>query len=129
MRRKVAAERDGGIVETRDEIGAKARRDAAFDLIQYGVGESLAEVAVPVGLCLAQMRDRRQRVEGRVPRRRHSAIGDARMVEIEREIVGYDAPVNVAQQPLVAIGRASCRERVCQYVSISVVAVSLNKKK
>src|SRR3546814_18327744 len=26
------------------------------------------------------------------------------------------------------IGRASCRERVCQYVSISVVAVSLTKK-
>src|SRR3546814_14770267 len=26
------------------------------------------------------------------------------------------------------IGRASCRERVCQYVEISVVAVSLNKK-
>src|SRR3546814_13404540 len=26
------------------------------------------------------------------------------------------------------IGRASCRERVCQYVSISVVAVSLNNK-
>src|SRR3546814_18803659 len=25
-------------------------------------------------------------------------------------------------------GRASCRERVCQYVSISVVAVSLKKK-
>src|SRR3546814_13750987 len=25
------------------------------------------------------------------------------------------------------LGRASCRERVCQYVSISVVAVSLNK--
>src|SRR3546814_15500484 len=27
------------------------------------------------------------------------------------------------------IGRASCRGRVCQYVSISVVAVSLKKKK
>src|SRR3546814_15190481 len=27
------------------------------------------------------------------------------------------------------IGRASCRERVCQYVYISVVAVSLKKKK
>src|SRR3546814_19167135 len=26
------------------------------------------------------------------------------------------------------IGRASCRERVCQYVSISVVAVALKKK-
>src|SRR3546814_13902958 len=29
---------------------------------------------------------------------------------------------------IMEIGRASCRERVCQYVSISVVAVSLNKK-
>src|SRR3546814_12546982 len=28
---------------------------------------------------------------------------------------------------LWGIGRASCRERVCQYVSISVVAVSLKK--
>src|SRR3546814_13753398 len=27
------------------------------------------------------------------------------------------------------IGRASCRERVCEYVSFSVVAVSLKKKK
>src|SRR3546814_12308059 len=27
------------------------------------------------------------------------------------------------------IGSASCRERVCQYVSISVVAVSLQKKR
>src|SRR3546814_19313635 len=31
--------------------------------------------------------------------------------------------------PVLEIGRASCRERVCQYVSFSVVAVSLNKKK
>src|SRR3546814_16624711 len=29
----------------------------------------------------------------------------------------------------VEIGRASCRERVCQYVSISVVAGSLQKKR
>src|SRR3546814_20044421 len=29
---------------------------------------------------------------------------------------------------LYEIGRASCRERVCQFVSISVVAVSFNKK-
>src|SRR3546814_16277257 len=28
----------------------------------------------------------------------------------------------------IKIGRASCRERVCQYVYISVVAVSLKKK-
>src|SRR3546814_17485123 len=30
--------------------------------------------------------------------------------------------------PLFEIGRASCRERVCQYVSISVVAEELKKK-
>src|SRR3546814_16427345 len=30
---------------------------------------------------------------------------------------------------LAEIGRASCRERVCQYVSIWVVAVSLKKKR
>src|SRR3546814_16285605 len=29
--------------------------------------------------------------------------------------------------PIPEIGRSSCRERVCQYVSISVVAVSLKK--
>src|SRR3546814_12536782 len=28
-----------------------------------------------------------------------------------------------------AIGRASCRVRVCQYVSVTVVAVALTKKK
>src|SRR3546814_12884390 len=33
-----------------------------------------------------------------------------------------------AGHPENEIGRASCRERVCQYVSISVVAVSLKKK-
>src|SRR3546814_11333258 len=32
-------------------------------------------------------------------------------------------------QPLEQIGKASCRESVCQYVYISVVAVSLTKKK
>src|SRR3546814_18967166 len=32
-------------------------------------------------------------------------------------------------QSALEIGRASCRERVCQYVSISVVAVSFTKNK
>src|SRR3546814_14862948 len=35
---------------------------------------------------------------------------------------------SAASVPLAQIGRASCRERVCQDVSISVVAGSLNKK-
>src|SRR3546814_19141135 len=34
-----------------------------------------------------------------------------------------------AEGAVIQIGRASCRERVCQYVSISVVDVSLKKKK
>src|SRR3546814_18523871 len=32
------------------------------------------------------------------------------------------------ERPRPEIGRASCRDRVCQYVSISVVGVSLKKK-
>src|SRR3546814_16639608 len=44
----------------------------------------------------------------------------------------YDLILLDLQMPGMAgfqeFGRASCRERVCQYVSISVVAVSLNKK-
>src|SRR3546814_12228335 len=37
---------------------------------------------------------------------------------------GFAAHIGAGQ-----IGRASCRERVCQYVYISLVAVSLKKKK
>src|SRR3546814_14015024 len=36
--------------------------------------------------------------------------------------------LRAAAAVLKEIGRASCRGRVCQYVSISVVAVSLKKK-
>src|SRR3546814_20799904 len=35
---------------------------------------------------------------------------------------------NITPGFIAEIGRASCRERVCQYVYISVVAVSLQKK-
>src|SRR3546814_17333925 len=42
--------------------------------------------------------------------------------------LGQLNPLRRAAQPEEQIGRASCRERVCQYVSISVVAVALKKK-
>src|SRR3546814_14200667 len=44
---------------------------------------------------------------------------------------GRELAEDLALEPFLAgeIGRASCRERVCQYVSISVVAVSLKQKK
>src|SRR3546814_18545492 len=49
----------------------------------------------------------------------------ARKHGFEQTKEGFDA---FCENPL-EIGRASCRERVCQYVEISVVAVSLKKKK
>src|SRR3546814_19975158 len=52
-------------------------------------------------------------------------------VESAREPAARALPAYTGQPAhatvLGEIGRASCRERVCQYVSISVVAVSLNK--
>src|SRR3546814_16319178 len=42
---------------------------------------------------------------------------------------GVDREIRVILDPARKIGRASGRERVCQYVYISVVAVSLKKKK
>src|SRR3546814_17197245 len=54
-------------------------------------------------------------------------------------VIPQDAPVvarstippveQVTNPHTLEIGRAACRERVCQYESISVVAVSLKKKK
>src|SRR3546814_19093558 len=41
---------------------------------------------------------------------------------------GNLGPEKAEAVEIVEIGRASCRERVCQYVYISVDAVSLNKK-
>src|SRR3546814_13026737 len=65
------------------------------------------------------------------------AIRDIYHKDIEEVLVEGDEGYKAAKQfmkllmPSHArqIGRASCRERVCQYVSISVVAVALNKKK
>src|SRR3546814_14202834 len=42
--------------------------------------------------------------------------------------IGDPAAPDLTASRVTAIGSASCRERVCQYVSISVVDVSLKKK-
>src|SRR3546814_13108064 len=44
--------------------------------------------------------------------------------DVQHVVLGQVIP----SEPPAANGRASCRERVCQYVSISGVAVSLKKK-
>src|SRR3546814_15485645 len=58
-----------------------------------------------------------------VPRQTRNSIihGDFR---IDNLIFAKDRPKVLAE-----IGRASCRERVCQYVSMSVVPDSLKKKR
>src|SRR3546814_19806550 len=44
------------------------------------------------------------------------------------QVSGEYAMIEAAVAAGVQIGSASCRERVCQYVSVSGVAVSLKKK-
>src|SRR3546814_14209171 len=48
------------------------------------------------------------------------------LIDVALAMTSVDATARV---PGGKIGRASCRERVCQSVEISVVAVSLKKKK
>src|SRR3546814_13421154 len=71
----------------------------------------------------------RQRTAETVPRLPLS--GDP-AIDGDRIIEGADAVAlergDALHQRHTKIGRASCRARVCQYVEISVVAVSLKKK-
>src|SRR3546814_12742034 len=57
------------------------------------------------------------------------ACGTGAAILILSRRAGRDrqVPGRIAAIPHYQIGRASCRERVCQYVSIPVVAVSLKK--
>src|SRR3546814_17256851 len=49
--------------------------------------------------------------------------------DLTADLAGGDELAGLPRQLAREIGRASCRERVCQYVSISVGAGSLKKKK
>src|SRR3546814_14711309 len=52
-----------------------------------------------------------------------------RRLNVQVEVIRALASSTVQFLAAIAqIGRASCRARVCQYVSISVVAVSIKKK-
>src|SRR3546814_12716941 len=53
-------------------------------------------------------------------------ILDGQLQEMDNPALAHAVP---AFAPGMKIGRASCRERVWKYVSISVVDVSLKKKK
>src|SRR3546814_19935287 len=67
---------------------------------------------------------------GKQPGGQHHAVAIGGAAVLERDAMHH----RIAVEPVIApalrpieIGRASCRERVCQYVSISVVAVSFKK--
>src|SRR3546814_16524389 len=56
----------------------------------------------------------------RIGHRQNLHLAEAAAAFHEGEVEGFVLAL--------AIGRASCRERVCQYVEIAVVAVSVKKK-
>src|SRR3546814_12003136 len=71
----------------------------------------------------ARLERRRERLENTVVRR--AAL--LRLAGIARLQNACARPAIEVPQLPAQIGRASCRERGCQYVEISVVAVSLKK--
>src|SRR3546814_12061436 len=82
----------------------------------------------------AVRRDRRRGMDHRLEAvdRNAAARDHLRLFQVGRR-AGHavDEPASVKVARLVAtaeIGRASCRDRVCQYVSTSVVTVSFKKK-
>src|SRR3546814_12313677 len=72
-------------------------------------------------------------MDGRISTRCATLCTDENEASLKR-VVDFCKTYGVAQLGIQLghagqIGRASCRERVCQYVSIQVVAVSIKKKK
>src|SRR3546814_20326148 len=73
--------------------------------------------------------DKTDLVDGDVRRDRMDCFAFGGVLVKNEEVDGIFAAHNAFCRAHDKIGRASCRARVCQYVSISVVAVPLKKKK
>src|SRR3546814_12498690 len=97
------------------QFGARRaeRRPVGREVVAIGVNRLPRRIARPAG------EFGRQDGRRRTGRRNRSGEGRRRRARSERH--GENAQSH-------KIGRESCRERVCQYVSISVVAVALKKK-
>src|SRR3546814_13181471 len=54
-------------------------------------------------------------------------VRDPKVFLFDEPLSNPDAKLRVQMRTAIKIGRAPCRERVCQMVSISVVAVKLTK--
>src|SRR3546814_14187904 len=102
--------------EIRNEI------NAAFDQLEL---EILGNDPVPVTGILSE---NVELAEATYDLHGHFAVLALAAMEEAAELVIPVMSIADGSQTLEKIGSASCRERVCQYVSISGVAVSLKKK-
>src|SRR3546814_10978648 len=91
------------------------------ELVSYAVGCMFGRYSLDKpGLILANQGETLADYLAQVPQPRFSADDDNVIPLLDGAWFADD---------ITQIGRASCRERVCQYVLISVVAGSLKKKK
>src|SRR3546814_18870820 len=130
--RQMAFDTAGILKEMTGKLGIPFIYKSSFDKANRSSGKSYRGPGQDEGLqILADVRDQLN-----VP-----VLTDVHTIE---QVADVAAVVDVLQTPAflcrptdfihacaatLKIGRASCRERVCQYVLISVVAVSLKKKK
>src|SRR3546814_14403371 len=116
-------------------LTADALQRAVPDRVEQAADQSVTSSVTPVDSAIAITVDGLLKIDLEV---RYTSGGggirwiwdaDAGVTFMSRS-VGASGSATSGSQTNVAdkIGRASCRERVCQYVSISVVAVSLKKK-
>src|SRR3546814_18720534 len=87
-----------------------------------GIERWVPYLALPIGMALLLFRFVQATVRIALGKSDHLIAGH------EAEDAVAEAQASATFEPHAAIGRASGRERVCQSVSISVVAVSLKKK-
>src|SRR3546814_15325566 len=105
--------------------------DWSSDVCSSDLSMRIADDSTPLADEAAHdVRQRRELLEAieALPRRQRTALELGLFQGMALKEIGRRMGISesrVCQQ----IGRASCRERVCQYVSISVVAVSLKTKK
>src|SRR3546814_11793260 len=101
----------------------EARREDHQEIDRQGTEVDVAQARDPRGDLAAEDVDRQRVADADV-----EALRDLG-VEAEQLLPPVVGRPPLSGDHLVAIGRASCRESMCQYAWVSVVAVSLNKKK
>src|SRR3546814_294164 len=125
----------GAIVDVRIGADAEGTLVAAEVSFKYHSGAYTAnDAGAGVASAIGHYRIANTRVTGievlynRPAAKAYRAPG-APQVNFAVESAMDELAAKLGMDPIEPIGRASCRERVCQYVSIPVVAVYLKKKK